>query len=88
MVATLDWIPVQNRQGISTKENKYGTIIHPSTGLTIGTHEYEQRADGSGTNSEPQTVQFEVQAFFYNSFNYAPLTTANETPLQAFAYVP
>lgn len=87
-VATLDWIPVQNRQGIETKENKYGTLVHPSTGVTLGTHEYQQRADESGNNSENQDVKFEMQGFFYNSFNYAPLTTANETPLQAFAFVP
>jgi hypothetical protein len=88
MVATLDWIPVQNRQAIETKVNKYGTIIHPSTGLTLATHEYEQRADESGNNAENQDVKIEMQSFVYNSFNYAPLTTANETPLQAFSFVP
>lgn len=87
-VATLDWIPVQNRNGIETKENKYGTIIHPSTGLTLATHEYQARADESGNNSENQDVKFENQTFVYNSFNHSPLTTADETPLQAFAYVP
>jgi hypothetical protein len=85
--ACLDWIPVQNRQAIETKENKYGTIIHPPTGLTLATHEYQQRADESGNNSENQDVKFEMQAFVYNSFNLAPLTTANETPAQAFAFV-
>ena len=87
-VATLDWIPVQNRNGVETKVNKYGTIIHPSTGLTLATHEYEARADGSGANSENQTVDFQTQLFTYNSFNHNPLTTADETPLQAFAFVP
>ncbi|MCP4550519.1 MAG: hypothetical protein GY834_00445 [Bacteroidetes bacterium] len=86
-VATLDWIPVQNRQAIQTKVNKYGTIIHPPTGLTLATHEYEARADESGNNSQNQDVKFEVQAFDYISFNHAPLTTSNETPLQAFAFV-
>lgn len=87
-VATLDWIPTQNRQAIETKENKYGTIVHPSTGLTLATHEYQERADESSNNSENQDVKFEMQAFVYNSFNHSPLTTADETPLQAFAFVP
>lgn len=86
-VAVLDWIPVQNRQGIITKENKYGTIIHPNTGLTLATHEYEARADESANNGQPQDVKFETQAFTYLSTNYAPLSTADETPLQAFALV-
>ena len=87
-VATLDWIPVQNRNAVETKVNKYGTIIHPSTGLTLATHEYEARADESGNNSDNQDVKFENQTFIYNSFNHSPLTTADETPLQAFAFVP
>ena len=87
-VATLDWIPVQNRNAVETKVNKYGTIVHPSTGLTLATHEYEARADESGNNSENQDVKFENQTFVYNSFNHSPLTTSDETPLQAFAFVP
>jgi hypothetical protein len=87
-VAALDWIPVQNRNAVETKENKYGTVIHPPTGLTLATHEYGARADESGNNSQNQDVKFENQTFVYLSPNYAPLTTANETPLQAFAYVP
>jgi hypothetical protein len=87
MVATLDWIPVQNREGVETKVNKYGTIVHPDTGLSMATHEYPARADESGNNSQNQDVKFEIQIFDYISFNYAPLTTANETPLQAFAFV-
>ncbi|MEE9190260.1 MAG: hypothetical protein V3U16_05775 [Candidatus Neomarinimicrobiota bacterium] len=86
--ATLDWIPVQNRNGIETKVNKYGTVIHPSTGMTLGTHEYPARADESSNNSENQDVKFESQIFVYNSFNLSPLTTADETPAQAFAFVP
>jgi len=88
MVATLDWIPVQNRNAIETKVNKYGTLVHPETGLSMASHEYSARADESGNNSENQDVKFEIQIFDYISFNYAPLTTADETPLQAFAYVP
>lgn len=84
-LATLDWIPVQNRQGIVTSVNKYGTIIDPNTGLTMATHSYEARADESTNNSENQDVKVENQIFSAISFNHAPLTTADESPLQAFA---
>ena len=83
----MDWIPVQNRNAVSTKVNKYGTVIHPPTMLTLATHEYEARADESGNNSENQDVKFQVQIFDSISFNLAPLTTADETPAQAFAFV-
>jgi len=86
-LATLDWIPEQNRQGITTSVNKYGTLIHPSTGILMATHSYEDRANESSNNSENQDVKVENQIFTYISFNHAPLTTADETPLLAFAFV-
>jgi len=87
-LATLDWIPVQNRQGIVTSVNKYGTLIDPNTGLTLASHSYEARANETANNGENQDVKVENQAFTYISFNHAPLTEADETPLQAFAFVP
>lgn len=86
-LATLDWIPEQNRMGVTTSVNKYGTIIDPNTGLSLATHSYEARADLDGVNSEKQDVKVENQIFTYLSFNHAPLTTADETPLLAFAFV-
>lgn len=87
-VACLDWIPPQNRAGIDTKVNKYGTLVHPSTGLTLATHEYPTRADETANNGRNQDVKNEVQGFVYLSLNSAPLTTADEEPIQAFAFVP
>jgi len=84
-LATLDWIPVQNRNGIVTSVNRYGTLIDPNTGLTLATHSYEARADLSAVSSENQDVKVENQIFTSISFNHAPLTTTDETPLLAFA---
>lgn len=84
-LSVLDWIPVQNRMGVTTSVNKYGTLIDPNTGLSLATHSFEARADESGSGGEPQDVKVENQAFTYVSFNHSPLTTATETPLQAFA---
>jgi len=85
--SVLDWMPIQNRQGFTGPDNKYGSIVHPVTGLPLALHEYSARQDGTGVNSENQSVGTQVQAFAYLSFNTAPLTVANETPLQAFALV-
>lgn len=87
-LATMDWIPIQNRQGLVTQVNKYGTIIDPNTGLALATHEYQARADEEDNGGDKQDVKVEVQLFTYLSFNHAPLSTTNETPLQAFGYVP
>lgn len=86
-VGVLDWIPVQNRNGVTTKVNEYGTIIDPNTGLVLATHQYEARADESAGAGDKQDVSVEVQSFTYLSFNHAPLSVANSTPLQAFALV-
>lgn len=83
----LDWMPEQNRNGLVTPENKYGTLIHPATGLPLATHEYMARADESAGAGENQDVKVEVQVFTYLSLNTAPLTTADETALYAFALV-
>lgn len=87
-LATLDWIPEQNRNGIVTSVNKYGTLIDPNTGLALATHSYEARADEQNNGGDKQDVKVEVQAVTYLSFNHAPLSVADETPLQAFAFVP
>ena len=86
-LSVLDWIPEQYRGGISTKVNEYGNMLDPNTGLVWATHMYEERADNSDNNGEDQDVNTQVQAFSYLSFNHQPLTTANASPLFAFALV-
>lgn len=86
-LAVLDWIPVQNRTGLVTSVNQYGTIVDPNTGLSLATHTYEARADLQGAAGDRQDVAVETQAFTYLSFNHTPLSTADATPLQAFALV-
>lgn len=85
--AVLDWMPIQNRMGEVGPDNTYGSLIHPTTGLPLATHQYAARADQSGAGSENQAVKTEVQAFSYISFNHAPLTVTDETPMYAFALV-
>ncbi len=86
-VSVLPWIPIQNRQGIDTKENRYGSLINPVDGLQYGIHEYAQRADGSGVNGQTQDVLNEYQLFIFLAFEKAPLSVATETTIQAFALI-
>lgn len=87
MIASLDWIPQQNRQGIVTKENVYGSLINPVDGLVYGTHSYEERSNETASNGYSQDVKTEMEVSIDIALEHAPLTTANETPLQAFAIV-
>lgn len=85
MISCLDWIPVQNRNGVVTKENMYGTFINPVDGLTYGTHSYEERVDDTAANGYAQDVKTETQIFIDISLQHAPLAT--QTPIYAFALV-
>lgn len=85
--AVLDWMPEQNRMGFVGPDNKYSSIIHPTTGLPLAMHEYSARADESGSAGDVQDVSTQVQAFTYLSFLHSPLTVAGETPLYAFAII-
>ena len=86
-IAALPWIPKQNREGVNTKVNQYGTLLNPVDGETYALHSYETRADGSGTNGYTQDVNTEWEASLDIAFENAPLSTANETTIQAFALV-
>lgn len=86
-ISVLDWIPLQNRQGVETKENRYGTFINPVDGLTYATHEYEERSDETANNGFAQDVKTEVEVSVDLSFEHTPLSTANETSLLAFGLV-
>ena len=86
-IACADWIPAQNRAGIKTTVNMYGTLSNPVDGLLYAVHSYEQRADGTSVNGQKQDVLTETELSIDLSFNHAPSSVANETPLMAFAIV-
>ncbi len=87
MIGALPWIPKQNRQGIVTSVNMYGSILNPIDGLQYAVHSYETRADGTSVNGRTQDVLTEVQVSIDLAFDKAPLSTANATPIFAFALV-
>lgn len=86
-IGVLNWIPKQNRQGLETKIQTYGSINNPVDGLQYAFHSYETRADGTSVNGQKQdeVIQSEISIDLF--FTHAPSSTANETPIQAFALV-
>lgn len=86
-VACADWIPMQNRNGLETTVNMYGALLNPVDGLQYGVHSYEARADGTAVNGQKQDVLTETELSIDLSFNHAPSSVVDETPLMAFAIV-
>jgi len=61
-VATLPWIPKQNRIGVSTKENEYTNVLNPIDGEAYAVHSYETRVF-SGINLKTSFCIFAVFSF-------------------------
>lgn len=86
-IGVLDWIPKQNRQTVETSVNMYGNFRNPVDGLLYAAHSYETRADGTATNGETQDVVTQMELSIDLSFNHAPSSVTDETPIQAFAWI-
>lgn len=86
-IGSLPWIPIQNREGYEGPDNVYGNIVNPIDGTMYATHTYEERANGTSLGGQRQDVKMETEIFIEQALVVAPLSTANETPLQAFALV-
>ena len=86
-ISALPWIPLQNRNGVSTRLSDYATLFNPIFGLDMALHSYEALADGTSTNGMTQDVYDRMELSLDLSFNHAISTTANTTPILAFALV-
>lgn len=84
-IGQLNWIPKQNRLGLVTSVNMYGSLLNPVDGLQYGVHMYETRADGSAVNGRTQDVLTEVEVSIDIALEKAPLSVAGETSIFAFA---
>lgn len=83
----LPWIPKQNREGRETKVNMYSSFLNPVDGLTLAVHSYEATGDQSAANGQTQDVLTQFEFSIDIADEYAPLSVANETPLQAFGLI-
>ena len=88
-VATLPWIPKQNRQGNSSAAPlaTFTNILNPVDNEVYAMHYYSAGADDSAANGYTQDVVTEYEVSQDLAFAKAPLTTASETPILAFGIV-
>lgn len=87
-VSALPWIPKQNRDGVEVPGiAKYGTLSNPADGAMYALHTYADRADGTATGGYTQDVVSEYEISLDVAFENAPLSTATESTLLAFALV-
>jgi len=86
-ISALDWIPIQNRQAVDTKENQYSTIINPVDNLTYALHTFMERENGTSTNGFTQDVKTEWEVSVDIALDNAPLTPAGESTLFAVALI-
>lgn len=89
MVATLPWIPKQNREGNSEHApiSIYSNILNPIDGEIYALHQYSTAADDSANNGYTQDVVTQYEVSLDLAFAKAPLTTASATPILAYAIV-
>ncbi len=86
-VSAMTWIPKQNREGVHTSVNDYGSLLSPVTGEVFGTHTYEETIDGTTLGGNTQDVKLEVQYANDVSFMAAPGLSAPETTITLFAFI-
>lgn len=87
MFGVLDWIPKQNREGhgdFMTYNGGFATITDPMTGLQLALHGYTARADTASANGNIQDETTEWELSLDYSYQVAPLTTANASPIFGF----
>jgi len=90
LVASLPWIPVQNRKAmnpvLATSYNgDYGSFTVPEfPGVDFAIHSYAERADGSASNGYTQDVVIQVEISVDWGYVSAPLSTfrgSSESPV-------
>jgi len=87
MIGALTHIPKQNREGRTTSVNMYSAINNPFDGLQYALHTYETRADDGANNGYTQDVVTQFEVSLDVALEVAPLSTATESPIFAFALV-
>jgi hypothetical protein len=87
-IAALPWIPKQNRDGVDFGNiASYGQVINPIDGLAYAMHTYNAGSDGTSIGGYTQDVTIETEMSIDIAYVHAPLSTATESSLMAFALV-
>jgi hypothetical protein len=91
MAVALDWIPKQNREGVSQTQiggqGEYSNILNPVDGLSYAAFKKWLGGDFQAVNGQTQDVRETLEISIDRAFEYAPLSVATETPLLAFGIV-
>lgn len=88
-VATLPWIPIQNRRGDTSAAPlaTFTNILNPVDNETYAMHFYSAGADDSANNGYTQDVVTQYEVSQDLAFVKAPLSTASATTILAFGIV-
>ena len=90
-VCAMTWIPIQNRNGVSSTSiggvAEYGNILNPIDGSQLAVHKRWARSGESSLNGQTQDVREEVELSIDIAFDKAPLSVSTETVISAFAIV-
>lgn len=87
-IAGLDWTPRQNKESIDFGNiAQYGRIFNPIDGLMYAVHQYNEGADGTSLGGTLQDVKIETELSIDMAYQNAPLSTATESTIMAFALV-
>lgn len=86
-ISVLDWIPIQNRQGVVKAPSRYSSFINPIDGLTYAVFDNYIAQDSTASNGYTQDILENYEFSIDLGFEAAPLSNAGETTIQAFALV-
>jgi hypothetical protein len=86
-IGALPWIPIQNRNGVDTKEQNYGQLLNPIDSSFYAVNTYGERVDGTSLGGYTQDEKLETEISIDVAYVVAPLSVSTETPLMAFALV-
>lgn len=91
LIAALDWIPMTNRRGVQARTGAtWSTVRDPFMGLEWAVYSYDGCADTTfvrGTDPRGATQDY-VRTYEFSidlSFNHAPITEADRTPIMKYA---
>jgi hypothetical protein len=88
-IGVTDWIPKQNRLGAgsTTATGIYTNVINPILGIKTAAFIKEVGFDGTATNGYTQDMLTTYELSHDISFSTAPLSTATESAIQAYALI-
>lgn len=86
-IGVLDWIPKQNREGKNLPPYTYASFANPLDGLDYAVYSYYLAQDSTAVGGYTQDILTQYEFSLDLAFENAPLSTANETTIQAFALI-